>query len=1018
MNRLSSLFAIIVVLRACSFGAEVLYPDFLLTQVNVGTQPLAVAVNPVTNRIYAVNGSNNSVSVIDGRTHAVVATVFVPTGSGAVPATALALNAITNKIYVAGPTTSIVAVIDGITNLVTTVGCVSNPYAIAVNPVTNKIYVAGNGITVINGATNDTTTVTDTHLPCAIAVNPLTNKVFFANQAGGTIPGYSGSLTVLDGATNAVVTIQAGDLPMSIALNPVTNLVFVCNSRSNDVSVFNGATNARISSIHVGKNPCAVAVNPVTNKVYVVNGSDSSVSVIDDSSYITYSAKTIPVGRIPHEVAVNPGTGKIYVTGDSTLTMIDGKTTATCRVKSGMLPCAIAINPVTNRIYTANKMGNTIGVIDGSPLPHSNGGYGQNVTGVVNPVTDKHYILACSNQSGLPDCQVRIYDYSYTPPSITLPIDLAGGYGFNPVVNPISNRIYFGYNFLNGSMTVIDGATNDPAAVTIGGWAIPFANIATNTVYAMPYSNSDSIMGVRNIYIMDNAVNVPIDTIRLRAVRPGIPFVNPVNGRLYVPMDSLGSILVIDGATRDTTRISINANPGYAAANQVTNRIYLTHLRDTRISLIDGATNAVSSFEAGFIATSILANPLTNSIYLGSSTGAGQLSVISGLTNTVIPIARFPVDYLRFNPVSNVIYTAKRWSDNSAVDTAMIIDGATNTLSPKSTCFTGAPIVNPVTNRFRLANGTVLDADPILDTKLWALPNVSTLCTTSVSRPVITGKAVNRLRPGHTGIWCVITGRSNFSSPLIAALTSGAGTDSVTWSWNWGADSLMPGENFLYAYALDSLGAGIGSTGNGAAVYGNLQVFPVYYCKSRPAAPSTIYPANGALGAPLPVEFRWHYENRVSGYYFQIAQDAGFSSMLHDTLLGSDTTFRVLDLSASTMYFWRLRATSPSGRGPWSTVQAFVTGVPTSIAIGTAAAWSFNAGNNGRMVFYTLPMQCRVRLSYFDLSGKLKAVAVNQQQGAGRYSAKIPFQSLANGIYVQVFHAGNFSRKNIVVVAK
>ena len=71
---------------------------------------------------------------------------------------AVAVNPITNKIYVANFTSDDVTVIDGTNNSTITVAVGTIPLAVAVNPVTNKIYVANEGsnnVTVIDGA-NDT----------------------------------------------------------------------------------------------------------------------------------------------------------------------------------------------------------------------------------------------------------------------------------------------------------------------------------------------------------------------------------------------------------------------------------------------------------------------------------------------------------------------------------------------------------------------------------------------------------------------------------------------------------------------------------------------------------------------------------------------------------------------------------------------------------------------------------------------------------------------------------------------
>src|SRR5215472_136069 len=71
--------------------------------VPVGMNPVAVAVNTVTNRIYVANcvpssnpsGTNGTVTVIDGGTNT---TSTVPAGMCPI---AVAVNPVTNKIYVA-----------------------------------------------------------------------------------------------------------------------------------------------------------------------------------------------------------------------------------------------------------------------------------------------------------------------------------------------------------------------------------------------------------------------------------------------------------------------------------------------------------------------------------------------------------------------------------------------------------------------------------------------------------------------------------------------------------------------------------------------------------------------------------------------------------------------------------------------------------------------------------------------------------------------------------------------------
>ena len=77
-----------------------------------------------------------TVTVIDGATN-----IITPVLVGFNPVS-LAVNPITNKIYVASLSTNAVTVMDGVTLTNTTIAVGTNPVSIAVKPVTNQAYVA------------------------------------------------------------------------------------------------------------------------------------------------------------------------------------------------------------------------------------------------------------------------------------------------------------------------------------------------------------------------------------------------------------------------------------------------------------------------------------------------------------------------------------------------------------------------------------------------------------------------------------------------------------------------------------------------------------------------------------------------------------------------------------------------------------------------------------------------------------------------------------------------------------
>jgi DNA-binding beta-propeller fold protein YncE len=159
--------------------------------VPVWSKPVAVAVNPSTNKAYAITEDpRGPINVVDGASQTAVS--FAPAGHASGPR-AVAVNAVTNKIYAAF--NGEVVVIDGATNAMTFIPTVT-AVALAINPNTNRVYVAGaqGALAVIDGATNTVTTLAIPANATAIGLNPNTNKIYVASGSG---------VTVVDGAGTA-----------------------------------------------------------------------------------------------------------------------------------------------------------------------------------------------------------------------------------------------------------------------------------------------------------------------------------------------------------------------------------------------------------------------------------------------------------------------------------------------------------------------------------------------------------------------------------------------------------------------------------------------------------------------------------------------------------------------------------------------------------------------------------------------------------------------------------------------
>ncbi len=215
------------------FGTLTIIDGASLTMRTLPIAGDSVAVNSITNQIYVASSTDNTVTVINGAT---LATATITLGT---PTYALAVNPLTNKIYAIQVPFfggNVLTVIDGATLGFTTVTVGQYPDAVAINQQTNKIYVAAQDgtVSVVDGATNGVTMVTIGGEPFDLAVNPATNQIYVAGAE-------SHSVTVIDGATLAFKVLSIGQDPVAIAANSVTNRVYAVDYAADNALVIGGA---------------------------------------------------------------------------------------------------------------------------------------------------------------------------------------------------------------------------------------------------------------------------------------------------------------------------------------------------------------------------------------------------------------------------------------------------------------------------------------------------------------------------------------------------------------------------------------------------------------------------------------------------------------------------------------------------------------------------------------------------------------------------------------------------------
>ncbi|HET9580575.1 MAG TPA: Ig-like domain repeat protein, partial [Usitatibacter sp.] len=307
------------------------------TDTLVGTLPIGssgpISVNPVTNIIYIVRltgTGSDEVTFLDGATdnsYTIATNSFQPN--------AMAVNPVTNRIYVTHYATGDVRVISGAFNPAddfpasTSIGTFSHPFAIVANPVTNKVYVitqdSRGPVGVIDGAGNGIVfpAVAPGHAigPQAIALNPVTNRIYAA---------FANEVVIIDGGTNALtyVPIQgASSGGIALAINYATNKVFAATALGT-LNVIDGDTNA-VTSSAIPAGTSAVGVNPLTDAAYLF-----------DTALTSLAGTGGPTHAIPLTTSIVPFSGNTT----------KPSATLTLNAASGFSPSALPVRKVYYQI--------------------------------------------------------------------------------------------------------------------------------------------------------------------------------------------------------------------------------------------------------------------------------------------------------------------------------------------------------------------------------------------------------------------------------------------------------------------------------------------------------------------------------------------------------------------------------------------------------------------------------------------------------------------------------------------
>jgi YVTN family beta-propeller protein len=294
------------------------------------------------------------------------------------------------RVYVTNEASGDLTVIDGATNAVTaTIPLGKRPRGVRVSPDGRTLYIALSGSPVAGPGVDESTLPTADKAADGIAVfDVATSKVLrvirgvsdpeqLAVSADGKLYIASedtGQAVVVDAASGAALaSVPVGEEPEGVDISPDGSQAWVTSEEDSTVTVLDTRTYKPLKAIAVGKRPRNTAFSPDGRKAYVVGELDRVVKVIDTRSLAVTNTATLPGDDKvrPMGLAVSPNGRRLYVStgrGGQVLALDANSLSSLGAAKAGTRVWGIALSPDGSRLYSANGPSNDVTVVDAATM--------------------------------------------------------------------------------------------------------------------------------------------------------------------------------------------------------------------------------------------------------------------------------------------------------------------------------------------------------------------------------------------------------------------------------------------------------------------------------------------------------------------------------------------------------------------------------------------------------------------------------------------------------------------------
>ncbi|MPZ19934.1 MAG: beta-propeller fold lactonase family protein [Luteitalea sp.] len=290
------------------------------------------------------------------------------------------------RIYVTNEMSGDLSVIDGATHeVIATVPLGKRPRGIHASPDRQTIYVALSGSPISPPGVDESTLPPPDRSADGIGrFNLQANELEKVLESGSDPEEFDLSpdgrllyisnedkaeASILDTASGKIIkALPVGEEPEGVTTSPDGSVVYVTSEGDHGVAVIDTAKAEVIANVPVGLRPRDSAFLPDGSKAYVTLENEAGVAVVDPRSH--KKIKTIKLGAPtlrPMAIALSPDAAEAYVStgrGGQVVVFDTASDEVTASFEVGERPWGIAVSPDGRYLYTANGPSNDVSVVD------------------------------------------------------------------------------------------------------------------------------------------------------------------------------------------------------------------------------------------------------------------------------------------------------------------------------------------------------------------------------------------------------------------------------------------------------------------------------------------------------------------------------------------------------------------------------------------------------------------------------------------------------------------------------